>query len=79
MASIPRTPRVTGNLKDDVSVLQQWLNQLKITFESVKSLPRTEALASVEPLTLTISNPPTQAEVTLVLNKLNQVINAART
>jgi hypothetical protein len=75
---LPRSPRSTGKLADDVSVIQAWINQARNEIEARKVLQRVQALSRVEPLELTISNPPTQNEVTQVLSKLNEVINASR-
>ena len=77
-AVIPNPPRLTGNPKNDPQILQDYFTSLfDALVISGKVLERLDKIAAVGTLSLSISNPPTQAEVTAVKNKMNAIITAA--
>jgi len=76
--SISKPPRLTGNPKEDPQILNDYLFTLVTQmFTDNQILDRLNRIAALDPLSLTISNPPTQAEVQAVANKLDAVIAAA--
>lgn len=80
---VPSPPRIPEAL-DDVQALasalvafQQWATQL---YNSVRpAVLRMERIAEIEPYTDAISNPPTQAEVEALQERVNLIIAASRT
>lgn len=77
-ATIPPPPRVTGNPQLDSVALTNWAYDLYKAVVVEQQLPaRLNAIADLAQITTTISNPPTQAEVTEIKNKINAIINAA--
>ncbi len=75
---IPSPPRLTGNPANDTQILQDYLTTLwGALVKTGRVLDRLDSIQDLGTLTLTISNPPTQAQVTQVLNKVNAIITAA--
>lgn len=76
--SISKPPRLTGNPKEDPQIINEYLFTLVTQmFTSNQILDRLDRIAELSPLNLTISNPPTQAEVQAVADKLDAVIAAS--
>lgn len=75
---IPNPPRLTGNPKNDPQILQDYLTSLfDALVLSGKVLERLDKIAALGSLDTSISNPPTQAEVQAIKNKMNAIIAAA--
>lgn len=78
MATIPTPPRLTGNPKNDVQVLEEYSYQLynALIFDAQIN-DRLDRIAALSKLELTISATPTQAEVQAVADKVDALITAA--
>ncbi len=50
--------------------------ELRNQFQAI--VDQFDVICQTEPLSLTVSNPPTQAQVEAILNKLNEVINTLK-
>jgi len=76
--TIPTPPRLTGNPAADLDAFVKYSYQL---YSSVvvqgRLLERLNAIAALEAVSETVSNPPTQAEVLAIARKVNAIINAA--
>lgn len=78
LSTTPTPPRLTGNTQNDLQAVVSWGYDLYRTLVVEQRLgERLNAIASLEPLALTISDPPTQAEVQAVHDKVNAIIAAA--
>lgn len=77
---LPRPPRLSSsNPNEAINSLQQWVaNVYQVLEQEQRVTQRLTALASIETLDLTVSASPTQAEVQSVVDKVNEVIAAAR-
>lgn len=73
----PTPPRLTGDPSTDIASLQTWAYALyqDLVVEQ-RVVQKLDAIAALGTLTQTISNPPTQAEVQAVQDKLNAIIEA---
>ena len=78
-------PIVALELRTQFNSLNTSLTNLTTQVNALPTLPivldsiRANAASNVDalvPLTLTVSNPPTQAQVQAVVNKLNELLNA---
>lgn len=78
MATIPTPPRLTGNPKTDVQVLEEYSYQLYTALVIDAQInDRLDRVAALSKLDLTISASPTQAEVQAVASKVDELITAA--
>lgn len=75
---IQRPPRLTGNPQVDINAVISWAFGLYSTLAGLNFEARLEALDKVEKLTLTVSNPPTQVEMQKVVDKMNEILVAAK-
>ena len=77
---LPRPPRLSSsNPAEAIGALQQWVsNVYQVLEQEQRVTQRLTALASVETLELTVSATPTQAEVQSVVDKMNELIAAAK-
>lgn len=74
-----RPPRLSGNTTQDLQATVEWawdLYRNLVIEEQVEN--RLTAVASVSPLTQTISATPTQSEVEALQAKVNELIAAAQ-
>lgn len=78
--TLPKPPdRLPDKADDAVDELLSYLWLFFKNHTNVQQLPqRIEAIASLQPLGLTISNPPTQAQVQAISDKVDAIIAAAR-
>ena len=79
MTAFRSPPRLTGDDAGDLRSIHNWQQQL---FNDVNNAVNAiegqlAAIAALGALTQTISNPPTQDEVTAVQTKVNEIIAAA--
>lgn len=73
----PKPPAFTGTLFQDVKALSAWARDwYRIRVMSQRIAARIDAVKTVGVLSQTISNPPTQAEVQALQDKVNAIINA---
>lgn len=77
-------PRMTGSADQNQRVLEKWLTDLHTLLSDIdiaNRLGRAETvlgtISDLGELSQAISNPPTQAEVTAVQDKVNSIIAAA--
>lgn len=78
--TLPKPPdRLPDDAGDATDELLAYLWLFFKNYQNVQQLPqRLEAIAVLEPLALTISNPPTQAQVQAISDKVDAIIAAAR-
>lgn len=78
----PTTPKPPGQLSPDpergLQELFDYIWSFYKNFSNVQQVNRRlEAIAVLEPLALTVSNPPTQAQVQAISDKVDAIIAAA--
>lgn len=79
-AILPSPPRLSSaSGAENVAAILNWAFQLYQILEAEQQvLSRLNAIAAVDTLTQSISNPPTQAQVTALQTKVNELIAAAQ-
>lgn len=79
MTAFRPPPRLTGDDAGDLRSIHNWQQQLfnDVTTAVNAIEVQLAAIAALEPLAQSISNPPTQTEVAAVQAKVNAIIAAA--
>jgi hypothetical protein len=78
MVTIPNPPRLSGNPKIDVQVLEEYSHQLyNALIIGAQIVDRLDRVAALTPLNLTISASPSQAQVQAIANKIDALIEAS--
>lgn len=73
----PKPPAYTGDVKQDIKNISGWVRDwYRVRVANQRIAARLDAAKALDPLTQTISNPPTQTEVQAVQDKINQLIQA---
>lgn len=76
--TIPTPPRLSGDNKRDLDAFVKYSYQLySAVVVQGRMLERINAIAALENVSEVVSNPPTQAQVTAIAQKINAIINAA--
>ena len=77
-STIPTAPRLTGNPRVDNNSIMNWAQDLyRVVLVEQKIPERLNQIATLAQITTTISNPPTQAQVEELKQKINAIIAAA--
>lgn len=79
----PTSPKPPDRLPSDpqkaIDALHEWAWALFKDYRDVQQVTRRlEAIAELTPLSLTISNPPTQAQVQAIADRVDAIVAAAR-
>ena len=76
--TIPTPPRLTGNSSADLDAFVKYSYQLySAVVVQGRLLERLNAVAALSTVSEVVSDPPTQAQVLALAQKINTIINAA--